>query len=403
VSNVGVADAGIYQVKVSNNSSFVMSDLVTVTVDEALGVKIISPSKVNRGDSVNLIANVSGTGDIKLQWFKDLVAIQGGTSSQLRINAADSSDNGSYTVVATNVSTQETKTSEPVTLDVVMIPLIKVHPVSRTVSSGPVVFSVVVNSSSTPHYKWLRDGSVVGTDSPYLKLTGPLQAGLYTVEIRNDANSGVNDAPVVTSARLTVLGSSESAPPVVNAGSDGTTSAFTAWWVYWVSGKHLNGSASAESRSGYWITERASEMVDGKRVVSKGRSAWLLDSVSPAPPLTLDTVDGWLPEDQTLQDASASERSEFSVLAERVPGLDQPVSFTLAGRVQTAGDASIYGAPELMSGAYDLGSGTDDDLNVDLVWDAEQVLLLGGDTDFERVKSTLITNLEAEAASLPGE
>jgi hypothetical protein len=78
----------------------------------------------------------------------------------------------------------------------------------------------------------------------------------------------------------------------------------------------------------------------------------------------------------------------------------QAFAFDLSGRPQTGGDAALYGAPELMVGDY---NSSVVNFDVDLNWDAEQALLLGGTTDLNQVEQALVDSLKRELANIAGE
>jgi hypothetical protein len=78
----------------------------------------------------------------------------------------------------------------------------------------------------------------------------------------------------------------------------------------------------------------------------------------------------WAAEEQVVQDAVASERGEFSVVAER------PLwgGYAVSGRLEELGEAAVYGAPELVRGGY---TEEGEEFEVNLAWDPEQVLQFG--------------------------
>jgi hypothetical protein len=87
--------------------------------------------------------------------------------------------------------------------------------------------------------------------------------------------------------------------------------------------------------------------------------------------------DDWLEVDQSVLDAVASERGEFSVLASRIAsgtvGTDNYVAsgdYAIAGRVEEEGEGSLYGAPDFVEGVYSDSAG---EYTVELSWDMEQV------------------------------
>jgi hypothetical protein len=66
-------------------------------------------------------------------------------------------------------------------------------------------------------------------------------------------------------------------------------------------------------------------------------------------------------------------------------------TFVLSGRFETGGDAATYGAPDLISGEYDVEAA----LNVDLSWDSLGSASLQGVTSWATVQQTLRTALDS--------
>jgi hypothetical protein len=259
------------------------------------------------------------------------------------------------------------------------------------------MFSVAVRSDEVVSYQWLKAGSLIanGTSST-LKLPAVTlaDAGIYTVQISNQ------EGTVEASARLSVLPKGTTAPSNPTAGSSDTGLAQTSWWVYWASATHsLSASVSGGvDRKGYWLLERRKTEVGGKTVVAPGRALWIWGSSTDlnAPLLSSDE---WAPEDETVQDGLASDRSEFSVVASRVP----TASYALSGRVETVGEAALYGAPETALGVYDAGTET---MDVDLSWDGAQVSELedlGSPASLRALVETMQATLLIELGSINGE
>jgi hypothetical protein len=141
----------------------------------------------------------------------------------------------------------------------------------------------------------------------------------------------------------------------VNAGTHGCPgSAYKGWWAYW---------------SGYWLLERRKVEEEGKTTVLPGRALWVWGL--PGRVLAELQSEEWSAEEQVVQDAVASERGEFSVVAERsgVGG-----GYAAAGQVEELGEAASYGAPETMRGGYTEEGGT---FELNMAWDSELVLQFG--------------------------
>ena len=405
-SSAAPEDGGLYQVRISNAAGSVLSDIAKVLVQTKLSVSLASLVAVPLGGPASFVAQVRGSANASLsfEWTLNGVVIAGAQGDQYRVASSALIDVGSYAVSVTRKDTGEKVSSNVVYLEVKKVPVIVVPPVSRTVVDGAgnsVIFSVAVRSDEVVSYQWLKGGSLLanGTSST-LKLSAVTlaDAGMYTVQISNQ------EGTVEASARLSVLPKGTTAPSNPTAGSSDTGLAQTSWWVYWASATHsLSASVSGGvDRKGYWLLERRKTVVEvgGKTttVVTPGRALWIWGSSADlsAPLLSSDE---WAPEDETVQDGVASDRSEFSVVASRVP----TASYALSGRVETVGEAALYGAPETALGVYDAGTGT---MDVDLSWDGVQVSELdglGSPTSLRALVETMQATLLIELGSISGE
>jgi hypothetical protein len=398
-----------------------MSNLVGVSVLEPLGVSIERLSSdvdsvrtVKLGEGANFVAKVTGSGTITLQWNRlvggTYQSINGAKGEQYRINPVTAVDAGTYTITATNNGTSEEVTSTPLSLEVKKVPVIVVSPFSISrVSSQPAAFRVVVRSESAVKYAWYKDGdtnAIAGASSSLLKFSSAAgRAGLYTVVVTNDdPKSNAYGESVKASARLSVVDSVDNS---ANAGSPGTAYQSTGWWVYWTRAKDTAVKDPVKDRNGYWLLERkvVTDGATNKKVVIPGAAVWVLGTAktanTDAAPViyALDSwneTDPWTTGSLSTQDVSSNEKSDFSVMAYR----DDSDAFNMSGRLEVGGDAAVYGAPELMVGEYSFDA---IDFDLDLTWDAEQVLLLGGLTKIEDVKEALSTSLTRELANISGE
>jgi hypothetical protein len=202
-----------------------------------------------------------------------------------------------------------------------------------------------------------------------------------TVSTGTSANSG----SITLTARLTVLASGSSETKGATAGSDGV-SAHTGWWVYWVK---ATSKSTGEVRNGYYALER--ELTAGESVVTPKRAVWVWEPAVAG--TSLYPIDRWAAGEQSVMDGVASERGEFSVLASRtvVGGTYQAVDYTIAGRVEEEGEASLYGAPDLVEGVYAAGA---NEFTVELGWDMAQVYIL----DLIKTQDSALLLDEVEAA-----
>jgi hypothetical protein len=379
VPSVTLEDAGIYQVRVSNASSSEMSSLVTVKVQQPLSAVLPASLQVDRGQSATVLPTVlpvpAKADDYGYVWFRNGVELASATADQYQISPVTASEAGSYTVKVTNKQTGETATSNPLVLGVRLLPQIIVPPASLTVG-GQVTsasFAVVVSSTLSVSYKWTKDGKDLQQNSPYLKLTGLTQPGASKITVTaTDAHGSAS-----ATATLKVLPQTETHNRQ-DAGSDGVDRlyAYTSWWVFWADalGSSRNGIyMPGSTKSGYWLLERKSAPGKNGLVVTPGESVWIWgDSLNPNEQDLYEQK--WTVDEQFVLDAMDSESSEFSSLAQSV---DATRRFTVGGRVEPSGEASLYGAPAVLEGFYEDEKSNSEyagRMDVNLVWDSGQVL-----------------------------
>jgi hypothetical protein len=400
----GLGDAGLYQVRVSNGAGSVLSSLVQVQVTEKLGVTLTGTASVPLGGSVNLVAEAIGKGPFRYRWTRNGGVLAGVSGEQVRVLSAVPGDAGVYAVTVQRMDGErvlESATSEPLVLRVREVPVVLVAPVSRIVAdkAGTAVsFAVVVHSEKPVTYRWSKDGVALSGASaslPTLRLgaAGWAEAGRYSVTVSNLSEANPEGGSVEASATLRVLpaGSEVSVP---TAGSSGTGVAHTSWWAYWTEAV----AADAQyNRNGYWLLERRKVEVGGITTVLAGRAVWVWGLPNhPTAPLTSEE---WAAEEQVVQDAVASERGEFSVLADRAP----KGGYAVSGRVEEVGEAAAYGAPESLRGGYSLES---EPLEVSLAWDPQQVLQFGAagsPATLRGVIESLKASLLLELGNISGE
>jgi hypothetical protein len=397
-ANVTLEDAGLYQVRVSNASSSLMSSLVTVKVQQPLSVTLPPTLEVNLGQSANLVPTLLGSGSLSYQWFLNGRELSGATSEQYRISPATVANGGTYTLKVTSVQTDgssETVPGGPLVVRVKLLPQIVVPPASLTVGGAvsTASFAVVVRSTLPVTYAWTRDGLPEGGNSPFLNLTNLVPSSVPSV-IRVTATN--SEGSVSATARLTV---GVNPPTVKNAGSANVSQVYAnaSWWVFWADalGTTQGGNYTPGStRSGYWLIERLSTGTGAALVVTPGRSLWVWGDS--AVPTAAAFSEIWQPAQQSVQDALDSESAEFSVLGQRSSS-----DYALSGRVEPSGEAALYGAPAVMDGAYK--NDTFGRLDLSLVWDGDQVLYFDGTSDLDAVRSQLETVLAGELAKLEGE
>jgi len=343
---------------VSNAGGSVLSDVVTVNVNAALGVTIDPVGQVALGSAVNFNATVTGSGTFTYEWTKSGKVV--GAQKRLLLSPVLASDEGTYRLEVKNGTAVASGT---VAMTVRKVPEILVSPASQVVGSGVVKLFVVARYEGALSYQWSKNGTVLsGETKAVLSVSGSgvSDAGdRYTVKV-----SAVSDASRYSeaSARLSKTGSGETKTEI------GVTTS-EKWWVYGVSasGRNwVNGVRDTSSdRHGYWIVER----VTTAGVERAGRSVFIWRTGTGVNVTT--SVSEWLSTDQVSVEVRESERGEFSVVGSRVNGAALE-TYVLSGRLESGGDASLSGAPEFIDGEYDVEAG----LDLSLSWDSTETLSL---------------------------
>ncbi len=171
--------------------------------------------QVCEGANVTLEVQAVG-GQLEYQWRKDGQPIPGATEPQLRFQAIQLADSGTYDVIVSGLCGPSV-TSEPIHLRVLAIPQIVQQPVSQTVCTGDTVLLAVVAQGDGLSYQWYKDGNLIsGANSSTLQLFNVTEAdaGSYQVIVSGSCSPAAVSDPAI----LTVL-----SPPVVVQHPEDTT------------------------------------------------------------------------------------------------------------------------------------------------------------------------------------
>ncbi|MEM7165378.1 MAG: immunoglobulin domain-containing protein [Planctomycetota bacterium] len=201
INPVSVADAGTYDVVVTNvcgmatsaGAVFTVNEPPTITVDPA-------DTTACEGDSVTLSVTATGTMPLTYQWRKDGTPIPGATGSSLTFNPVATADAGSYDVMVTNVC--DTVTSAAAVLTVLTAPTITVNPVDTSACVGAMAsFSVTATGSAPLTYQWRFNGMPIpGATSANLTINpvGLADGGNYDVVVSNSCGDATSTVAVLT-------------------------------------------------------------------------------------------------------------------------------------------------------------------------------------------------------------
>jgi len=162
LTNISVAQSGIYDVLVSSPDGAAMSapaQLVVIRMP-MITSQPASPQYARPGSNVTFTIVANGTGRLRYQWYLNGTAIAGATNATLAINSVQSADAGRYTVQVTD--DLGTVWSDPAELILLIEPVIVVQPLGQTVLAGDTVtLSVTVTNTATlpVSYRWRRSGA----------------------------------------------------------------------------------------------------------------------------------------------------------------------------------------------------------------------------------------------------
>jgi alpha-tubulin suppressor-like RCC1 family protein len=195
------ADAGSYDVIVSNPASSITSAAATLTVNVPPTITTPPASlTVVVGKIATFTVVASGTEPMSYQWRKGTTDIAGATAPTLTLANVQTTDAGNYRVVVSNAA--GSVTSAAATLTVLVPPAITTQPVNVTVRAGQnATFRVVATGTSPLAYQWHKNGiDVAGATSAALTIAAAqsTDAGSYEVIVSNPAGSITSAAATLT-------------------------------------------------------------------------------------------------------------------------------------------------------------------------------------------------------------
>ena len=205
VANAQPADAGSYSVLVSNSAGEVTSADAVLTVNVAPTITT-QPQNQNVNQSGDAFFSVVATGTPapSYQWRKDGAAIGGATGSSYTVANAQPADEGSYSVVVSNIA--GTLPSADAVLTVNVAPTITAHPQDLSVTAGSnATFTVTATGAAPLGYQWRFGAEIIAgaTGSAYtLNNAQDTNAGSYSVVVSNVAGTVASSNAVLTVTQL---------------------------------------------------------------------------------------------------------------------------------------------------------------------------------------------------------
>lgn len=195
------ANAGNYDVVVTNNCGSTTSETATLTVN--LGAEITDqPTNQTAcaGSSATFTVVATGSPAPTYQWRRNSVNIAGATNASYTIPSASPGDAGSYDVIVTNIC--EETISNSVTLTINTGPSISQQPTGVEVCQTEMIqLSLTASGSPAPTYQWRRNGVNIpgATSSTYTVPSASAgDAGSYDCVVSNTCGGIASDAVTVT-------------------------------------------------------------------------------------------------------------------------------------------------------------------------------------------------------------
>ncbi len=231
IATATLGDSGNYSVVATNLLGSATSPEEVLTVQEPVVVNVapvitvqpVASQTLAAGSAATLSVTATGTPAPTFQWRKNAANISGATSATLNLANISGADEGSYTVVVTNVAGSVTSAVSTLTVTAAPVvgtaPVINVQPVaSQTIVAGASAsFSVDATGTPTPAYQWRKGGvAITGATSASFTIASVSSgdAASYTVLVSNSAGS-------VTSAASTLIVSEPAAGGSGGSGGGG--------------------------------------------------------------------------------------------------------------------------------------------------------------------------------------
>src|SRR5712692_6721923 len=354
VTGAQAANAGNYDVVVSNNSGSVTSAVATLTV--RIPPSITQPPvslTVTQGNNASFSVTATGDAPLSYQWRFGGNNLSGATSSSYTVIGAQAANAGNYDVVVSNNS--GSVTSAVATLTVRIPPSITQQPVSLTVTQGNnATFSVTAAGDVPLTYQWRFGGNNLSgaTSSGYTVTSAQAaNAGNYDVVVSNNSGS-VTSAVATLTVRIPPFITQQPVSLTVTQGNTATFSVtamgdppLSYQWRF--GGNNLSGATS----SGYTVISAQAVNAGNYDVVVSNNSGSVTSSVA--------TLTVRIPPSITQQPVSLTvtqgDNASFSVTATGDPPLSYQWRFggnNLSGATSTG--YTVTSAQAANAGNYDV-------------------------------------------------
>jgi hypothetical protein len=206
IANAGSAQAGTYQLRVTNAVGSTTSSIasLTVIIPPSITTDLLSQT-VAVGSNTTFQVAVAGTGPFSYHWIRNGTDLLSATSNPLTLKNVAYQQAGTYQVIVSN-SVGSTASSEA-SLNVLSPPTIVADLTNQTVVlSSNVTLQAGVTGSGPLSYQWLINGTnLVAADADFLELTNVTQeqAGTYQLVVSNVLATAASSAATLTVLVLT--------------------------------------------------------------------------------------------------------------------------------------------------------------------------------------------------------
>ncbi len=200
ISAANSTDQGNYSVIIGSDlCGWTQSDKAKLSIRSMpmiTGLHFPASKKICEGSDIALVADVTGSDPITIQWMKDGLQIPGANLDSFVIKNAIRNDSGSYSLIVSNDCGQIESIASY--LNIATRPEILVQPANLRVCQGAAAtFSVQAKSSEPLSYQWFKDGiKIDGATSEYYTIpqTNLSDMGSYSVQVANNCSQVESEA-----------------------------------------------------------------------------------------------------------------------------------------------------------------------------------------------------------------
>jgi len=164
LDNVTTNNAGNYSVIITSLNGSVTSSRATLTVVTPPSITVQPVSQTNVvGNSVFFSVGAIGA-SLSYQWQFDDAAIPGATNAALALLDVQSTNDGNYSVVVSNIAGSVTSSNAILTITIPSPPIIIAGATNLTVTNGGTIYISVNATGPSLSYQWQFDGTNLPAD-----------------------------------------------------------------------------------------------------------------------------------------------------------------------------------------------------------------------------------------------